>query len=45
MGNTERAAEVGKNARQHVVNGFSKELRISRLEELYEQILRAVRRT
>jgi glycosyltransferase involved in cell wall biosynthesis len=34
------AAEVGRNARAHVVNGFSKELRITRLERLYEQILR-----
>ena len=39
MGNAERAAEVGRNARQHVVNGYSKELRITRLEQLYEQIL------
>ncbi|HYK04002.1 MAG TPA: glycosyltransferase family 4 protein [Thermoanaerobaculia bacterium] len=34
-----RSAEVGKAARQHVVNGFSKELRIARLEELYRGIL------
>ena len=39
MGNAERAAEVGKNARQHVVQGFSKELRIDRLEELYSAIV------
>jgi glycosyltransferase involved in cell wall biosynthesis len=43
MGNVEHAAEVGRNARQHVVQGFSKELRISRLEELYSTILRADR--
>ena len=43
MGNSERAAEVGRNARAHVVNGFSKELRINRLEELYSQILRKKR--
>lgn len=36
-----RAAAVGRAARAHVVNGFSKELRISRLEELYSSILRA----
>ena len=37
----ERAARVAVNARQHVVRGFSKELRITRLEELYARILRA----
>lgn len=36
-----RAAAVGRAARAHVVNGFSKELRITRLEELYSSILRA----
>ncbi|HEX6161304.1 MAG TPA: glycosyltransferase family 4 protein, partial [Thermoanaerobaculia bacterium] len=36
-----RAAAVGKAARRHVVSGFSKELRISRLEELYSSILRS----
>jgi glycosyltransferase involved in cell wall biosynthesis len=36
-----RSAAVGKAARQHVVNGFSKELRIARLEELYRGILAA----
>jgi glycosyltransferase involved in cell wall biosynthesis len=36
-----RSAHVAKAARQHVVNGYSKELRISRLEELYRGILRA----
>jgi glycosyltransferase involved in cell wall biosynthesis len=35
-----RAAAVGRAARDHVVRGFSKELRISRLEELYASILR-----
>lgn len=36
----ERAARVGRAAREHVIRGFSKELRISRLEELYSEILR-----
>jgi glycosyltransferase involved in cell wall biosynthesis len=36
----ERAARVAKNARARVVGGFSKELRISRLEKLYEQVLK-----
>jgi glycosyltransferase involved in cell wall biosynthesis len=35
----ERTAVVARNARQHVVNGFSKELRITRLERLYESIV------
>ena len=35
----ERAAAVGAAAREHVVNGFSKELRIDRLETLYRTIL------
>lgn len=39
IGNRDWSAEVGRNARQHVVQGFSKELRITRLEELYEGIL------
>jgi glycosyltransferase involved in cell wall biosynthesis len=34
-----RAAQVAVNARAHVVNGFSKELRITRLEQLYRAIL------
>ena len=34
-----RAGEVARNARSHVVNGFSKDLRISRLERLYTDIL------
>jgi len=36
-----RAARVAASAREHVVRGFSKELRITRLEELYARILRA----
>jgi glycosyltransferase involved in cell wall biosynthesis len=35
----ERAAQVGANAREHVRTGFSKELRITRLETLYREIL------
>jgi glycosyltransferase involved in cell wall biosynthesis len=35
-----RSAAVGKAARAHVVKGYSKELRINRLERLYEEILR-----
>jgi glycosyltransferase involved in cell wall biosynthesis len=35
-----RAEAVARNARAHVVNGFSKELRIARLEDLYSGILR-----
>jgi glycosyltransferase involved in cell wall biosynthesis len=34
-----RAAMVARNARQRVVDGFSKELRISKLERLYAEIL------
>lgn len=37
--NPERSAKVGRNAREHVVRGFSKELRITRLEQLYRSIL------
>ena len=36
-----RAARVAENARAHVAGGFSKELRITRLEDLYSRILRA----
>ena len=36
----ERAAAVARNAREHVIGGFSKELRIARLEALYEEVLR-----
>jgi glycosyltransferase involved in cell wall biosynthesis len=39
--NPTRAATVGRAARVHVVQGFSKELRITRLEALYREILRA----
>ncbi|HYO76300.1 MAG TPA: glycosyltransferase family 4 protein, partial [Thermoanaerobaculia bacterium] len=41
--NPERAAAIGRAAREHVARGFSKELRISRLEELYGEILRTRR--
>jgi glycosyltransferase involved in cell wall biosynthesis len=41
IGNPEHAAEVGRNARAHVARGFSKELRITRLEQLYGEILRS----
>jgi L-malate glycosyltransferase len=34
-----RASVIGRNARQHVMKGFSRELRISRLETVYEEIL------
>ena len=34
-----KSAEVGKAARRHVMQGFSKDLRITRLEELYSGIL------
>ena len=37
----ERRAQTGTAARAHVVNGFSRDLRITRLEELYREILRA----
>lgn len=35
----DRSARVAANAREHVVRGFSKELRITRLEALYGEIL------
>lgn len=38
------AAAVARAAREHVVRGFSKELRISRLEELYGRVLADKRR-
>jgi len=38
-----RAESVARNARAHVVQGFSKELRIKRLEALYREILAAKR--
>lgn len=34
-----RAAVVAGNARRHVVDGYSKELRITRLEALYREVL------
>ncbi len=37
--NRERADEVARNARAHVVRGFSKDLRIARLETLYASIV------
>ena len=37
--NPSRAAETGRKAREHVVRGFSSELRIRRLEGLYRSIL------
>ncbi len=43
IGDPARSAAVGNAARQHVVNGYSKELRITRLENLYQQVLRANR--
>lgn len=39
IGDRERSSAVGKAAREHVVQGYSKELRINRLEELYAEIL------
>jgi glycosyltransferase involved in cell wall biosynthesis len=41
IGNPERAAAVGRNARRHVIKGYSKDLRIDRLEDLYSSILRS----
>jgi glycosyltransferase involved in cell wall biosynthesis len=38
-GDPAHAASVAASARQHVVNGFSKELRITKLEGLYRAIL------
>jgi glycosyltransferase involved in cell wall biosynthesis len=35
-----RRIRVAANAREHVIRGFSKELRIARLEQLYEAIVR-----
>ncbi|HET8773087.1 MAG TPA: glycosyltransferase family 4 protein [Thermoanaerobaculia bacterium] len=39
IGDRARSAAVGKAAREHVVQGYSKELRITRLESLYASIL------
>jgi glycosyltransferase involved in cell wall biosynthesis len=44
MSDPARAARVAGNAREHVVRGFSKELRITRLEELYRDVLSAAGR-
>jgi glycosyltransferase involved in cell wall biosynthesis len=41
MDDAARRERVAANAREHVVRGFSKELRITRLEELYLSVLRA----
>ena len=41
LADPDRAAAVGRAARQHVVRGYSKELRIDRLEKLYATILTA----
>ena len=40
VGRPDRAAVVGTNARARVVRGFSKDLRISRLENLYATVLK-----
>ena len=37
--NPDRASDVARTAREHVIKGFSSELRISRLESLYGEIL------
>ena len=39
--NAARRERVAANAREHVVRSFSKELRMTRLEELYESVLSA----
>ena len=39
MDNRARAADVARKARRHVIRGFSKEIRITRLERLYSEIL------
>ena len=43
MNDRSRAAEIGRRARRHVIRGFSKEIRISRLERLYGEIVAAKR--
>jgi glycosyltransferase involved in cell wall biosynthesis len=43
LGDPVRAAAVGRAARAHVIRGYSKELRITRLESLYADILNAKR--
>ena len=42
-GNRTQASEVKRNARRHVIRGFSKEIRITNLERVYEEILSAKR--
>jgi glycosyltransferase involved in cell wall biosynthesis len=39
IGDPARGGAVGRAAREHVMRGFSKELRITRLEGLYGEIL------
>ena len=39
MGDRTRSVEVGRRARRHVIRGFSKEIRITRLERLYAEII------
>jgi glycosyltransferase involved in cell wall biosynthesis len=41
IGDPARSVSVGQAAREHVVQGYSKDLRITRLETLYTSILRA----
>jgi glycosyltransferase involved in cell wall biosynthesis len=43
VGNRPMAAEIGRRARRRVIRGFSKEIRITRLERLYGEILAAKR--
>lgn len=40
IGDPAHATSVGRAAREHVVRGYSKELRITRLEDLYSTILK-----
>jgi glycosyltransferase involved in cell wall biosynthesis len=39
IGDRNRATEIARRARRHVIRGFSKEIRISRLERLYSEII------
>jgi glycosyltransferase involved in cell wall biosynthesis len=39
IGDAANAARVAENARRHVAQGFSKELRITRLESLYREVV------
>lgn len=39
IGDRDRSAAIGRSARRHVVAGYSKELRITKLERLYASIL------